>query len=592
VTPRRVARSVARRALTALGAHQPAKVIALLRDAGILAAPGGKRGRQGRRLSLRALSESPIGILLAIRAYASDRYDPALARADAVLRNHPRNLPALAVRRAVHNRKGNGSAELPALRAMRALSDGPGLAHGERMLVGRLRETDPRWLPRVPGPARPLRPRSNASVMHLLKTSLPHSTSGYTIRSHETLLAQRDAGLAPFAVTALGFPRDEPGMGGAVVAPLDTVDGIPYHRLDLGPAWPAGQPYDVELSTTAWLAASIARRERPAVIHAASGFRGYDRALVGLAMREHLGIPVVYEVRGFFEGTWTAAEDRSEAGELFSRRLDSERRAMLEADAVVTISEEMRQEIIRRGVPADHVTLAPNAVDTGRFTPQGPDPDLLAKLGLTGRSVVGYVSSLDHPRENIEALIDAVGVLAARGRAVAALIVGDGTRRELLESYARAAGLADSVIFTGRVPHDDVAAYYALMDVFVVPRLDDLASRYTTPLKPFEAMAMGIPIAVSDVPALREIANADERGLAFPVGDAAGLAGVLEEYLDRPDLRARVGAAGRAWVLAERTWRANGERYRLLYEDVLARAGSRGGLTRPSAQRASVAASA
>jgi glycosyltransferase involved in cell wall biosynthesis len=566
---RRVVRSASQRGLTALGASQPSKVMALLRDGGIVGPSGRRRGPHG------GLRESPVWILLAIRAFAAGRHDAALARADAVLRRHPNNLPALAVRRAVHNRRGDATAELPALRAMRAIRDTPGLARNEQMLLGRLRETDPRWLPRIAGPARPYRPRSNVSVMHLLKTSLPHSTSGYTIRSRETLLAQRDAGLEPFAVTALGFPREEPGWdAGEAIPGVELVDGIAHHRLDLGPAWPR-QPYDVELSTTAWLAARIACHERPALIHAASGFRGYDRALVGLALREHLDVPVVYEVRGFFEGTWTADEERSEEGEVFARRMEAERRVMLSADAVVTISEEMRGEIVRRGVPAERVTLAPNAVDAGRFTPRAPDVDLLARHGLTGKNVVGYVSSLDHPRENVETLIDALGVLARQGRDVAALIVGDGTRRELLEAYARDAGLAGSVVFTGRVPHDEVPAYYALMEVFVVPRLDDLASRYTTPLKPFEAMAMGVPIVVSDVPALREIAEPDERGLVFPVGDAAGLAAVLLQLLDRPELRARLGAAGRDWVLAERTWQANGRRYRQLYQDVLDRHASR-----------------
>jgi hypothetical protein len=167
------------------------------------------------------------------------------------------------------------------------LRDSADLEREERAIVGRLRESDPAWLPRVGGPPRPVDPRSDDVVMHLLKESLPERQNGYTMRSRYTLLAQRAVGLEPFVVTSLGFPRS---VGTVPEAAVETVDGIAHHRLDLGPAWPGDVPVDVVLTDTAWLAARIARRERPAIIHAGSGFRGYDAALVGLALREHLDL--------------------------------------------------------------------------------------------------------------------------------------------------------------------------------------------------------------------------------------------------------------------------------------------------------------
>jgi glycosyltransferase involved in cell wall biosynthesis len=152
---------------------------------------------------------------------------------------------------------------------------------------------------------------------------------------------------------------------------------------------------------------------------------------------------------------------------------------------------------------------------------------------------------------------------------VACLIVGDGKRREELESLARRSGAAGAIHFTGRVPHDEVRAHYALLDAFVVPRRNDRAARYVTPLKPFEAMAMARPLVVADLPALVEIAAPGERGLAFPVEDADALAAELERLMDDPALGSRLAEAGRAWVLAERTWASNGDRYRNLYAAVL-----------------------
>jgi glycosyltransferase involved in cell wall biosynthesis len=125
--------------------------------------------------------------------------------------------------------------------------------------------------------------------------------------------------------------------------------------------------------------------------------------------------------------------------------------------------------------------------------------------------------------------------------------------------------VADAVVFAGQVPHDEVPAYYAQFDVFVVPRRDDRAARFVTPLKPFEALASGLPLVVSDLPALVEVAAPDERGLRFPAGDVDGLVAALELVLDDTLLARRLGAAGRAWVTAERTWASNGLRYRDLY---------------------------
>ncbi len=154
---------------------------------------------------------------------------------------------------------------------------------------------------------------------------------------------------------------------------------------------------------------------------------------------------------------------------------------------------------------------------------------------------------------------------------MACLLVGDGGRRAELEALAGRLGITDRVVFTGRVPNAEIGRSYAAIDAFVVPRIDELAARLVTPLKPFEAMALGRPIIVSDLPALTEIAPHEVRGLVFPAGDASGLATTIERSMDRPDERAALADAARTWVLAERTWRANGPRLREAYAAAEAR---------------------
>lgn len=518
-------------------------------------------GREVKRPARRGDAPDPA-MLDQIRAdLDGDRPTDALARIEEELAARPANVRLLTLRRFALARLGELNASLDALADLRAVADEPGLARLERETVARLVETDPRWLPRVPGPPRLVDPRPGV-VLHLLKESVPHRQTGFTTRSRYIVLAQRDAGLTPVVVTQPGFPRSA-GIAGA--AAMEEVDGIRYHRLDPGGAYPAERPFDLALRDYSWLAARVAREERPVVIHAASGPRGCDAALVGLALGAHLGIPVVYEMRSFFEGTWSSNAEASEHAEYARRRWAAETRAMLAVDAVVTLSETMRREVIERGVAEDRAVVVANGVDVEFFAPRPRDPALAARLGLSGRAVFGYLGNLDHAREGQELLVEAAAHLRSRGRAVACLIVGDGERRPQLEALAARRGVADAVVFTGQVPHDEVPALYAQFDVFVVPRRDDRAARFVTPLKPFEAMASGVPLVVSDLPALVEVAAPDERGLRFPADDVDGLVAVLERLLDDPALAARLGAAGRAWVTAERTWAGNGRRYRDLY---------------------------
>jgi glycosyltransferase involved in cell wall biosynthesis len=176
--------------------------------------------------------------------------------------------------------------------------------------------------------------------------------------------------------------------------------------------------------------------------------------------------------------------------------------------------------------------------------------------------VAGYISTLNR-YEGVHHLIAAVGRLRRRGRKVRLLVVGDGDERPNLEAQAGDEGLlADAgVIFTGRVPHAEIARYYRTIDIFVVPRTGDRVAQLVTPLKPYEAMAMERPVIVSAVPALLEMVRVGETGLSVPPDDPDALAGAIDSLIDDPDERRRLGTAAREWVAANRTWAHNGRRY-------------------------------
>jgi len=276
---------------------------------------------------------------------------------------------------------------------------------------------------------------------------------------------------------------------------------------------------------------------------------------------------VVYEVRSFFEANWTPDLELEESGEIFRRRMAVETRCMLAADHVLTLGTAMRDEIVSRGVPAEKVSLVPNAVNLANFVPGPRNEDLAARFGIT-MPTFGYVSNMDHRREGQELLIEAAARLKERGIDAQCVLVGGGSRVQTLKGLAARSDIEDRVVFTGAVDHAEVSALYDLIDVFVVPRIHERAAVYVTPLKPFEAMAMQRPVLVSDLPALTEIVQAPERGHTFAAGDVGSLADAVTGLLADPAERERLGTAGRRWIEAERQWEHNGPRYAEVYERI------------------------
>ena len=400
-------------------------------------------------------------------------------------------------------------------------------------------------------------------IVHLVVVSLPYRQSGYTVRTEAVARCQRSAGLDPHVATRAGFPRS---IGVRHAPDQLTLDGIPHHLVE--PDVDQGQRPDQAVTNSARATVALLERLRPAALQPASNYR---QAQIALALAEPLGIPVVYEVRGFWEETWLSSHSGDETTAMESERYrltrEAETSAMVAADAVVTLGETMRDAIIARGCAPDKVFIVPNAVDTERFRPVPRDQALAALLGI-GRNdpVIGYISTFS-PYEGIPYLLEAGARLRTRIPRLRILLVGDGMEEEAIVRTGRRLGLDDgTLIMPGRVAHDEIVSYYSLIDVFVVPRTADRVSGLVTPLKPYEAMAMEQAVVVSDLPALREIVTPGETGLTFRAENAEDLATVIGGLLDDPTWRARLGRQAREWILANRTWPENGRRYRELFE--------------------------
>ena len=430
-----------------------------------------------------------------------------------------------------------------------------------RALQAEIDMLEPGRLSLAPGQARRVGPATatRGRVLHIVTDALPSTSAGYTVRTQEIALAQQAAGLDPRVVTRIGFPVTAGAIDGRKTV---AVDGVSYHRLL---PWAMPGRMDALYETHLRYAASLTAELKPAVLHAASN---YANAVIALALRDATRLPVVYEVRGFWEDTWLSRHAGTRDLKLSDRyRLTRalETHCMKSADLVVTLGEAMRDEILERGVDPDKVIIVPNGVSEEFLRPLPDDQGKLrASLGIKpGEHVVGLVSSLV-AHEGIGTLLEAVKILGERGVRTRALIVGDGPERPALQRQAAALGI--DAIFPGRVPMSQVRAYHAVLDVFVVPRTPDRVCQLVTPLKPVEAMASGLPVVVSGVKALAEIVNDKVTGLLSPPLDAAALADTLQTVLEDQALRAELGANARKWVARDRTWAHNAARYREAYQ--------------------------
>ncbi|HEY6737765.1 MAG TPA: glycosyltransferase family 4 protein [Actinopolymorphaceae bacterium] len=523
--------------------------------------------------------------------FAQGRYDEALAALEETWTRTPPDLDSLELAARINAKQG--ALSLAGLHAVRRTQRTRDAGHWwfARGIVGRARETDPRWEPRITGP-RPPRTATGRTgeagagrVLYLAKESRPFLHNGFCTRSHETLRALATSGRDVLGVTMPGFP----GVLGVENAPDESVvEGITYrHLLPNAGTRLKRLAHDENVELAARLLAGLVAAERPALLHVPSGHRGFETALVGNAVAAWAGIPWLYEVRSFFEATWTDDARYAERGEHYERRFDTETRMMRAAGLVVTLSGPMRAEIVQRhDIPEDMVRVIPNAVDLTRFRPCERDPVLRRRLGLDGTFTLGYISNLSHPREGQEVLIRAVARLRARGREVSALIVGDGQRRPELERLAERLRVTPHVVFTGNVPFDQIAGHYAQIDLFVVPRIDERAARMVSPIKPFEAMAMRIPLLVADLPALVEIVDGTRRGHTFRAGDATALADAAARLMDDAAERAHLAEQAATWVTAERSWSSVARAFGDVYDELLdstRRLGdlARGTFTRP-----------
>jgi PEP-CTERM/exosortase A-associated glycosyltransferase len=399
-------------------------------------------------------------------------------------------------------------------------------------------------------------------VLHVLDHSLPVH-SGYSFRSESILQAQRDRGWQVSAVTS---PKHEASLESSAPA-IEEIGGVRYYRTGATKAsrFPfVGERVLIDALTRRILQAAAV--EKPQLLHAHSPVL---TAIAALRAGKKLRIPVVYEIRAFWEDA--AVDHRTYAEGSWKYRLTraAETWACRRVSRVTVLCRGLEDDLAERGgIPRERVTVIGNGIDLERFAPAAPDEEYRNRWNLRGKRVAAFIGSF-YRYEGLDLLIEAYARLKARFPDLVLLLVGGGEMERELQERARELGVSEGVVFLGRIPHDRVPGVYALADVLVYPRYSMRLTQLVTPLKPLEAMAMSKALLASDVGGHRELIQDGRTGVLFPAGDAAALAAALARLLEDPSLRRSLEESGRAWVAAERTWAKTTEPYGEIYARAL-----------------------
>lgn len=382
-------------------------------------------------------------------------------------------------------------------------------------------------------------------VLHVLSSSIPEM-AGYTARAYYLVHGQYKLGVAPVVLTS-------ERQSSHYVSLQETIEGVTYYRSVKQSGGIRNIPVLAQLDETRALArrvTDVVEKERIELVHAHSpSFIG--AACLDVCRRNR--IPLVYEIRAFWED---AAVDRgafAEGSLMYKLRWRHETKVVRNADAVITICKGLHNDLTGRGIAPEKLHIVPNGVDHQLFLPVAPDENLRERLGLRDRVTIGFIGSFFN-FEGLQDIVQAMPTITASNEKVVLLLVGKGQVDAELRALVKSLKLEEQVMFIGQVPHDQVNSYYSIIDLLVYPRISKRITELVTPLKPLEAMSMAKTVLMSDVGGLRELATEENVAEFFRAGDIKDLADKCIALCNDKARREQIGLKAREYVIAGWGW--------------------------------------
>lgn len=394
-------------------------------------------------------------------------------------------------------------------------------------------------------------------ILHVLDHSIPLH-SGYTFRTCSILNEQAKLGWETTHVTSIKHINPQ--------AEEEVHENLKFYRTGGEKKWLSKLPIINQLYVIISLQkrlTDVIEREKPDIIHA------HSPCLNGIAAinaAKKFSIPVVYEMRASWEDAAVEHGTTKEGSFRYKLTRALETFVFKHVDGITTICNGLKQDIASRSIGDKPIQIIPNAVNADELGQESlVEEDLRAKYNLQNSYIAGFIGSF-YAYEGLDYLVRALYAMRNSDLNVKGLLVGGGPEEEKLRALVKELGLEDKIIFTGRVPHAHVNAYYNLIDVLVYPRVSARLTDIVTPLKPLEAMAMGKVFIASDVGGHVELVPERLHSVLFKASSVDSLVNALEKNIANKPLKALFSGWARKYVKDERNWSKSVYGYVDLYD--------------------------
>ncbi len=297
--------------------------------------------------------------------------------------------------------------------------------------------------------------------------------------------------------------------------------------------------------------ASLIRREGFSIVHT----HGVRANLVGrLAARRARVSRVVTTVHSVLDFDYPRYLDRlvNRMCENLTRRFTSR---------FIAVSEMLREQLTREGIPRDRITTIYNGLELGQYNPLASGQGVREELGLNPEQTVAGIIARLHPVKGHDTLLKAMAEVVPDFPDLVLLVVGSGTERQRLERVTEGLGLKDRVIFTGF--RSDIPEVIAALDFLVLPSLSEGLG-----LIVMEAMAMQKPVLATRVGGIPEVVTPGRDGLLVPPGDPEALARGIRTLAGDRELASRLAAAARKTIETKFSAEKMGAETAALYQEM------------------------
>ncbi len=275
-------------------------------------------------------------------------------------------------------------------------------------------------------------------------------------------------------------------------------------------------------------------------------------------------IPLVKEVNGIAVDELKTTEY---AGKVALRIIEPiDRFNLHRADKIVTVTSNLKKVLQKDyGIPEDKIVVIPNGANTDLFKPMDA-AKAREQLKLNQKGCYVCFVGTFFAWQGLEYLIRSAPLILQECPETQFLLVGDGAMKQGLISLAQQLGIAEKVIFTGKVPYQEVPLYINASDVCVLPKVQ--AKSGFSPLKLYEYMACGKPVVASRVGGL-DILEELSAGLLFNPGDSNEFARAVITLLNSEEMRRNMGEKGKNYVVENQSWDSVARRVAKVCQDLV-----------------------